>query len=138
MKKNIIYIAQKVFEFYGRKGMKLHRDLVNNCIDILLPKKMLVTSLQSCALVNLMKRPTKKDYVLHLIYAGPIKRGAIQVVEDIVPIYDTDVELRVTEKIRSVSVVPSGKKLKFKSKNGIVRFNVPKIKMHQMICLGYK
>lgn len=138
MKKNIIYIAQKVFEFYGRKGMKLHRDLVNNCIEILLPEKIVTTSLQSCALVNLTKRPANEDYVLHLIYAVPIKRGAIQVVEDIVPIYDTEIELRIPEKIESISLVPSGKKLKFKYKNGIAKFNVPKIKMHQMVCLAYK
>ena len=78
---------------------------------------MVSTNLQSSGRINLLHQPEYNRYVAHLLYATPIQRGRAQVIEDLVPIYNTTVELNIEEDIKVYSV-PGYKKLKVKKING--------------------
>ncbi len=132
-KGNIVYLAHTVFDMYQKMGAKLHRDLVVNCINMLMPEKTLKIGLPSCGTVTLFKRGKENDCILHALYANPIKRGEVQVIEDIVPLFDVPVSLKLNEKIESIKLLPSSKSIDFEIKDGRACFAIPKLDMHQMI-----
>ena len=130
-KGNTIYFAHRIFTDYRNKGMKLHRDLVSNAIALLDRKPLLkLTGLPSGGMSSLMRRDNV--YMLHLLYATPIKRGAVEVIEDIVTVRDIGVELRLPG-VKAVVLQPSGQKLDFSCQDGVCRFTVPELELHQMV-----
>jgi hypothetical protein len=76
----------------------------------------------------------KNRKVLHLLYYTPERRGTdFDVIEDIVPLYNTAVSIRVPGTIRSVTLAPQQVTLPFKQVNGRIEFTLPELKGHQMV-----
>jgi hypothetical protein len=71
--------------------------------------------------------------ILHLLYANPIKRGAVEVIEDIVPLYDIPVALRLDTAPKALYSAPSKQAIPFQYETGILSFTVPKLLMHEMV-----
>jgi len=116
--------------------MQLHRDLVKNCIDLLYDNPLLTASLPSCGRVSLMRQAQHGDrLVLHLMYANPIKRGATEVIEDIVPLSGVKVSLRVDRAPGAVYLAPERKGIDFTYGNGRVSFTVPRLEMNQIVVI---
>ena len=131
---NIIYIAHKIFSMYKDKGMKLHRDLVNNCINLLMPEKIVTTSLPSCGRVFLTTRSgADKELLLHLLYVTPVKHGGTEVIEDIIKVHNVEVSVKAEFKAKSVVHALSGKEIPFKQDGATVSFTVPELEMYDII-----
>jgi len=134
-KGNVIHIAQPIFRAYQAMGMKLHRDLVKNCLDLLYPDPLVTVNMPSGGQVSLMRQPGKERLILHLLYATPIKRGQTEVIEDIVPLHDLNVSVRMATAPRKVSYAPSGESIEFTYNGGRVQFTVARLDMHAMIVI---
>ena len=77
-------------------------------------------------------------YINHLLYASPVRRGKdIEVIEDILPVLDTNVELKIPEKIKNVYLAPQRKAIDFTQDGDKVKFKVDKFECHQMVVLDY-
>ena len=88
--------------------------------------KTLKTNLPAQGIVTLMKQSDR--LICHLLYASPIKRGnGIEVIEDIVPIYDVD------KKINKVYLAPQKEDIDFTYENGYISVKLDKIECHQMV-----
>lgn len=137
--KNGIYIAWEIFDEYATKGSLILKEIVLHALDRLLgDKKIFVSNLGAQAVVTLMRQKDENRYVNHLLYASPVKRGEkVEVIEDILPIYDTDVTLTVDEKIKKVYLAPQGKEIEFKQEGNKVSYSVDKFECHQMVVLDY-
>lgn len=93
--------------------------------------------------IKIIYQPGKSRYVLHLLYAAPVKRGdrvipawgidSIEVIEDIVPVNNVTVALRLPQPVRAVRLVPSGESLAFNQSGSTVTFAVPRVECHQMV-----
>ncbi|MBD3421715.1 MAG: beta-galactosidase [Chitinivibrionales bacterium] len=135
-KGNVIFIAQPIFNLYARKGMQLLRDLFANCLELLYGGPMLnIGGLPSCGRVSLMRQESRNRTILHVLYANPIKRGATEVIEDIVPIYDIHITLAAAHKPQKVYSAPEQKAIDFAHENGAVSFTIPRLEMSEMIVL---
>jgi hypothetical protein len=134
-KGSVVHIAQPIFRVYESMGMQLHRDLVLNCLELLYPDRMLEVGLQSCGRVGLMRQPEQKRLVLHMMYAVPIRRGATEVIEDIVTVTDVPVALKVDAAPERVYLAPSREELTFDYADGKARFTVPKVEMSQVVVI---
>ncbi len=133
-KGNVIHIAQPIFRIYDDQGMQLHRDLVKNCIDLLYDDPLLTATLPSCARVNVTCQPQEGDRrIVHLMYANPIKRGATEVIEDIIPLFDIRVSLKVEGDVKRVYLAPEEDDIAFDLKDDRVSFVVPKVEMNQIV-----
>ena len=72
----------------------------------------------------------------HILYCSPVKRGdGVEIVEDIVPVYNVVVEIRTDKKIKNVLLAPQKESIPFKQENGTVSYTVPKIENHQLVVL---
>ena len=86
---------------------------------------------------NLLLEPENNRYVVHLLYGSPIQRGDAQVIEDLVPIYNTKVVLNVSEKIKSVRLVPENTTVKFSKTEDGISITVPEFTCHTAVVFEY-
>lgn len=133
----IVYIASDLAEMYHTSGAKVHRDLFNNVLDLMHTDRMLQVDLPSSGRANLLYQPEHHRYVAHLLYASPITRGDAEVIEDLVPIYDTQVILNVPEAIKSVRLIPDNVDLRFSRTHAGISTVVPKFKCHTALVFEY-
>lgn len=134
---DIIYIAHELDKQYFREGARLHRDLFINALNLLRQNPLVEVDMPSMGRVNLLKQADKQRYVLHLLYASPIQRGSVKVIEDLVPLYNIPVAVNVDEEVKKAYLIPSGEKLKLKRKNGKLHLVVPEFTCHTGIVLEY-
>lgn len=137
--KDGIYIGWQVFTEYAEKGSLILKRIVQYALDRLLAdSKTLTTNLGAQGITTLMEQKKEGRYINHLLYAVPVKRGSnVEVIEDIVPVYDIHVELRLTKKIKKVYLAPQKKEIPFTQSDGMIRYSVDKIDCHQMVVLEY-
>jgi hypothetical protein len=132
--KNGIYIAWNIFEDYAAVGSLALKESVLYAINTLLPKKTIETSLPAQGIVTLTKQEDKQRYINHLLYVSPVKRGqSIEVIEDIIPLYNIDVKLKIDQNVKKVYLAPQMIDLPFETCAGGISYVVPKLECHQMI-----
>ena len=136
---NVIFFAHHLDQLYFENGVRLHRQLVSNAIDLLYPDPLLsVSNLPSCGRVSLLKQEQEKRYIAHLLYAPALLRGEkIQVIEDFLPVPGVEIELNVPEEVLEVYQVPGKTRLKFQREGDVIRIKVPTFTMHTAVVLNY-
>jgi len=133
-----IYIAWDVFDDYATKGSLFLKESVLYALNRLLSGRTLHTSLPAQGIVTLQRQERHGRYVNHLLYASPVKRGtSVEVIEDIMPLFDIEVALHIDEPVNEVYLAPERKPLPYEQKDGVVRYTVPKLECHQMVVLSY-
>lgn len=147
----VAYFAHRIFTRYRLYGQPLYRDFVLAALTALLGGEgsLLVKTknLPSSGRVNLMAQTAQRRFVLHFLYAPPVLRGGgkhegtnaqpVEVIEDVVPIYNVECSLRLPRKVRSTILVPEGVPLEFTQQGGIIAFTVPRVLSHQMVELAW-
>lgn len=136
-KDNIIWFAHDIDKQYREEGARLQRDLFINALNLLLTKPFVKVTMPSAGRINLLHQSEKNRYVVHLLYASPIQRGSVRVIEDLVPLYNTPVTIDVPEKIKTATLIPSGKKLKLNRVDGKFQVIVPEFTCHAAVVFGY-
>ena len=134
---NIMVVAHALDKMYLKYGAQIHRELFKNALDALLKAPMLRVNLPSSGRINLLHFPEKNRYVAHLLYAVPIQRGVAQVIDDLTPIYDTNVVINLEENIKKVFLMPENIELKIKKINNQINVVVPEFTCHTALVLEY-
>jgi hypothetical protein len=133
---NGIYFAWNVFEDYATKGSLALKESLLYALNKLLPDKTLTTNLPAQGIVTLTEQKKESRIVNHLLYASPVKRGEdIEVIEDIIPVYDIKVKVRIPFKVKRVYLAPQGKDIEFEQKGDFINYLVSKIECHQMVVI---
>ncbi|WP_127490592.1 beta-galactosidase trimerization domain-containing protein [Paenibacillus glycanilyticus] len=134
-----IYIAWNVFEDYAKKGSLILKEAVLYALDRLLPDKTLQTSLPAQGIVTLQEQKERNRLVNHLLYASPVRRGdGVEVIEDIIPLYNVQVSVRTARPVKQVYLAPQMTPLPFSSNDGAVAYTVPELQCHQMVVMDYE
>lgn len=142
------YFAHRIFRCYRELGQPLYRDLVKDALGALRGAKQVETSLPTTGRLSLMKQEAENRYVLHLLHAVPVKRGAsnshssagawaVEVIEDLHPVHDVQVSVRVPEAVKSARLVPQGRELELKVEDGTAHFTLDRLECHAMIELAF-
>jgi len=133
-----IYLAWSAFEDYANQGSLILKETILYALNRLLPNKKLKTDLPAQGVTTLQEQKEEKRLVHHLLYASPVRRGkSIEVIEDIVPIYDVEVSIRTPHHVKDVYLAPQNQSISFKCENGSVSYTVPKLECHQMVVIDY-
>jgi len=134
-----IYIAWNVFEDYATKGSLILKETIVYALDTLLGNyKTLSTNLPAQGIVTLMHQEKEKRFVNHLLYASPIRRGKnTEVIEDIIPIYNVNVSLKIPHAVTNVYLAPQMHSISFELVEGVLSYTVPELNCHQMIIIDY-
>lgn len=134
-----IYMAWQVFHDYATKGSLILKDMVIYALDLLLEdKKTLSTTLQAQGVTTIQHQQEQSRYVHHLLYATPVKRGdGVEIIEDMIPVYNIDNTVRINEDITKVYLAPSMEEIPFEAVEGGITYRVPEINCHQLVVLEY-
>ncbi len=126
---NVGYIAAPIFGMYGQHGNLPYRTLVRNLIDRLLPDPLLRVTAPSSTEATVMRQSSPKPRtIVHLLQYCPERRaGTLDLIEDVVPIFDVAVSLKLKKKPRRVYLAPSETPLVFEYKKGRANVVVPEV-----------
>ena len=146
-----LYLAHPVFTQYRGTGAVVHRHYATRALRMLLGDETTVTTnLPSTARVTLMDQAAHNRYVLHLLYAPTVSRGgamqmssadlvrathAVEVIEDLVPLRDSVVSLRLPRRVGRATLEPQGAELAIRKSGDRVDLTVAEFTCHQMVAL---
>ena len=133
----VVALAHGLGEMYYHHGARVHRDLFIQALRLIYTQPTVAAEMPSAGRVTFMHQAEQRRYVMHLLYAPPLQRGRCLVIEDLVPLYDVPVEVRVPEEIRKVYLVPSQETLETETANGAIRAIVPEVRCHQAVVFEY-
>ena len=130
----VIYFAHPIFGLYHARAPRWCKRLLLNAIDTLLPERLLRHDGPSTVMATVNEQAAERRWVVHLLHYIPERRGAdFDVIEDVIPVYDVKLSVKVPGKVRDVVLVPEQSPLKFKQKDDRIEFTVKELVGHQMI-----
>jgi hypothetical protein len=134
-----VYIAWDIFSEYATVGSLISKRVVEYALDMLLgDRKSLKTNLKAQGIASLMHQVSEHRYVSHLLYASPVTRGKnTQIIEDILPVYDTTLELRLDKDVKKVYLAPQMKELDFEREGDKIKTKIDRFECHQMVVFEY-
>ena len=135
---SVIYFSSPLFTQYYHNAPQWCRSLFLNALDMLLPQPIVKHGGPSTLEVMINEQAAQDRQVIHLLHYIPIRRSQqIDIIEDVIPVYDIPVSIRADRAIASVKLAPAGDSLDFERIDGRIEFTVPVISGHQMIELNY-
>lgn len=135
---NVIYIAHELASNYFDFGNIYQRRYFEKIVNLLYTDKNIVASnLQPTARIRFVEQEKKHCYCAHFLYAPPIQRGSVAIIDDLPPLYNIETEVKVDKPIKSVKLMPQNENLAFEQENNKVSFTVEKFTSHQLVVLEY-
>ena len=134
---SIVFLPHRLGRIYHAHGARVHRDLFRNALRLVCPEPTLSVEMPSAGRVSLLRQAGQRRYVAHLLYGPAMQRGECQVIEDLVPLYNVPLALRVPETIAAAYLVPDGQELALGRSEGVVSVLVPRVECHQAIVFEY-
>jgi hypothetical protein len=135
---NAIYFANPIFQQYHQNAPLWCKRLLLNALEMLLPEPLLRHQGPSTLLTSVNAQDRHNRWMVHLLHYIPERRGVdFDVIEDVIPLYDVAVSVRVPKPVRSVVTAPQGAALDFRQEGDRVAFTLPKLDGHQMIELNF-
>ncbi len=138
-----IYFMHPIFHQYNKNAPRWCKKLFLNALEILLPEPLVRLGAPTTTLVTVNEQSAKDRWILHLLHYVPERRCQdFDIIEDVIPLFNVKVSVKVPKKIIEVLSVPDQVALNFDRKNDRVEFSLPKLEGHQMIdselCVDYR
>ncbi len=150
---NILYLTHPIFSLYRGFGAVAYKNYCQKALHLLLGNDITVTTnLPSTARLILNEQPAEQRYILHLLYANTINRGgvmelsggnteakarSIEVIEELLPLHDIEIKLKLKRTINSVTLEPQGMPLAYHWDKDLLTLNLDNFTCHQMIVINY-
>jgi hypothetical protein len=135
---NIVYMAHDIAALYAEWGMLCYKDyFLAALVNILGYKPLLKTSLGSAGRVTMIRQAEKSRYSINLTYAAPQTRGAAQIIDEILPVYDIKLEIKIPERVKAVRLPLQDKALDFACEDGKISFTLPRLYCHETVVIEY-
>ncbi|HEX4030448.1 MAG TPA: beta-galactosidase trimerization domain-containing protein [Terracidiphilus sp.] len=129
---SIIYISFPIFESYANNAYRVHKLLVRNCLRRLLPQPLVKAELPSTAEATVTEQNGKR--IVHLLHYPASRRAPdLDIVEDVIPLANVKIALRMDKKPSRVYLAPQRRSVKFDFDEGYAQIVVPSVQGHQMV-----
>lgn len=134
-----IHFIHPVFHTYAQKHPKWYKTLVLNAVHRLIGPQMLSHDGPSWVMTTINKQVRHKRYVVHALgYVAERSAREFDIIEDSVPLYNTEVLFSLKETIHKAQIVPEGPELAITEKDGQQSVVIPVIDGHCMVELSYQ
>ncbi len=132
---NIIYIARPLFREYAESARLIHKKVIGNCLQRLLPRPRVgAHNLPSTAIVTV--RQQNHDLLLHLLHYVHQRRGqSLDIIEDVIPLHNVEVSIRAEQAPAAVQLVPEQQPVAWTWVDDYVRLTVPQVNGYQIVQL---
>lgn len=134
---SVIYFAHPIFTQYNQNAPRWCKQLFLNALSMLMPEPILVHDGPTTMMATVNEQADEKRWVVHLLhYISQRRCKDIDVIEDVIPLYNVKVSVKVPGKVKDVALVPEQLPIDFAVADERVKFIVPKIQGHQMIAIN--
>ncbi|HTX00734.1 MAG TPA: alpha-amylase family protein, partial [Acidimicrobiales bacterium] len=128
----VSYISFPVFQNYAQNGYAPHKALVENCIRRLMPDPCVRVQAPSTAEVTLTEQPGRM--IVHVLHYPAERRGVdLDIVEDVIPLFNVPLALRLPRAPAQVYTAPDMRPLQVAYQNGYASVTVPSVFGHAMV-----
>lgn len=135
---NVVYFMHPVFGQYIQNAPYWVKRMVLNAIDGLLPQPVLKHNGPKSVISAINRQEDENRAVVHMLHYIPeSKSDEVLIIEDIIPLHEMKVSVKLDEQIKSIKCVPENISLDFKKVDDRIEFTLPKLHGHQMIELAY-
>lgn len=132
LKGRVAYIAYPIFSAFANHGNYPYRLLVRNILHHLLPDPLLRVDAPTSTEATVMRQGRRT--MVHLLQYCPERRaGKLDIVEDIVPLANVALSLKLARKPGKVYMAPEQTDVEFQYADGRVNLRVPEVKGHAMV-----
>lgn len=129
---NTVYFATPVFRSYTRYGYVFYRDLLAMALGRLLAAPVVKVQGPSTLQATVTAQTNRR--IVHLVHYIPERRTPeLDIVEDVIPLNDVMVSVRMNANPKRVYLAPSGQGLRSEYSGGYAKVNVPRVEGHQMV-----
>ncbi len=126
------YLAWNIFEDYAEAGSLFLKEVFFHVLDNMLGERMIKTNLPAQGIMTVQEQESR--YVAHMLYAAPVTRGTkTQIIEDLIPILDTELEIKLPTAPKNVYLAPQMTEIPYELDGTTVKLKVDKFEGHQMI-----
>jgi hypothetical protein len=131
---NALFLAAPLASSYYQNGNTVFRKIVENSIDKLLSNKWIRSSASSSVQITMTCQSDKR--MVHFVnYHSILQGGGREVMEDIVPLFNMEVELYSKKRVHKVTTVPQMDNIPFHQVGTQVKFLLPRLDIHQIVCM---
>lgn len=114
---------------YAKYGNVFHKRFLISALGLIFEKKITVSLGSQCR--TLLKKDGN-DYLFNVTYVSPVRRGAAEIIEDIVTLKDVEVKVGITEKVKEIFLPLDGISVPFKQDENGIRFVIPSLSCHNV------
>ncbi|GHV47114.1 hypothetical protein AGMMS49546_36380 [Spirochaetia bacterium] len=132
-KGNAVYFADPIFHSYKTHGNQVYKQLIGNTISLLLGRQLVESDLPTTARLTVCDQGERR--VVHILHYPVERRSEIDIIEDVIPLYNKKVEVKCDFAPSKVYLAPSLKPAEFSYADGVVKATVSEIIGHQMLVL---
>lgn len=137
-KENCVYFANPVFSQYQYNAPRWCKEMVLDAIKMLLGRTLLCHDGPSALVTAIQEQRERNRWVVHMLHYIPERRcEAMDVIEDVIPVYGIHVELKVEKKVHGVACQPQNLPLAFVQDGDRLSFTIPEVNGHQMIAVQF-
>ncbi len=131
---NVIYIARPFFAEYADSARRVHKQVIANCLQRLLPRPRIgKNNLPSTAIVTVRQR-ANGNLVVHVLHYVHQRRGkTLDIIEDILPLHDARLCLRTDVQAKAVRLAPENLPLSWEWQEGYISFTIPEVNGYQIV-----
>jgi hypothetical protein len=128
------YISYPIFKAFGQHGSAIYRLMVRNIIELLIGEPLVRIDAPTGTEVSVMRQ--KNRTIVHILHYSPERRAKdLDLVEDIVPLYDLALSVKLKTAPRRAYLAPERKDLLFSYKHDRCNLHIPEVRGHAMIVL---
>ncbi len=129
----VVFLPHRLGRLYHQHGARVHRDLFANALRLVYSRPLVQTRLPSAGRISLMHQPDHHRYIAHLLYGPPLQRGRCLVIEDLPPLYDVPLTVRLPQPVRAAYLIPDQQPLAPERLGDAFRVVVPQVRGHQAV-----
>jgi hypothetical protein len=108
-------------------------------LEMLLPNPVLRHDGPSTAQLMVNAQDELNRWVVHILHYIPQNRAErLAVIEDVIPLYNIRISIKVPREVVRVECVPSCENISFERREDRIEFVVPEVVGHQMIILSFE
>ena len=135
---NAVYLANNLPLDYYRYGCVFHKRWFMLALRSIYTPNLKISGLGSQGRCTMIHQREQNRYCINMTYASPVRRGKAEIIEDIMPVRNVDVEVKLDQEIASVMSIPDGQTLNFTQMNGVLCVTLPELTCHAALVLKYK
>jgi len=130
----VMYFAHPLCTLYAEQGAQVYRQLLENALESLRPRKTVRGNLPSTARIGLLRQKAQDRLVLHVLnYVAERRTPDLDVIEEAQPIVDAEISVVTGTQPTKVYAAPSGKELAIEFTDQCAIVQVPRMRGHTMI-----